>query len=201
MDKIDLFNQLKSEYKASLNGAFIETTPGQYLSIEGQGAPGGQAMIDCIGALYSMAFTIKMTRKAAGLGDYVIGKLETLWYTPDGGVNPEKFPQDQWCWILLIRTPYCVAPDDLNAAAKALLKKGKCHSVDNVKLKTLNEGKCVQVLHVGPYDQVGKAIEKMQALADENGRSFTGKHHEIYLSDPRRIAPEKLKTIVRRPVK
>ena len=200
-EKIDFFNQLKSEYKASVKAAFIETTPGQYLSIEGQGAPGGQAMIDSIGALYSMAFTIKMTRKAARQEDYVICKLETLWFTPDGGVNPDKFPQEQWCWILLIRTPDCVTQDDLNAAAKALLSKGKCEPVKNVKLKPLNEGKCVQILHVGPYGQVGEAIEKMQALAAENGLSFTGKHHEIYLSDPRRVAPEKLKTIVRRSIK
>lgn len=200
-EKIDLFNQLKSDYKAPLEPALIETTPGQYLSIEGQGAPGGEVMVDCIGALYSMAFTIKMTRKAAEKGDYVICKLETLWYTPDGGDDPSKFPQDQWCWTLLIRTPDCVTPADLDAAAKALLNKGKCEPIHKVKLKTLNEGKCVQILHVGPYEKVGKVIAKMQALADENGLSFTDKHHEIYLSDPRRVAPEKLKTIVRRPVK
>lgn len=200
MEKIDLYNQLKSDYKAAAEPALIETTPGQYLSIEGQGAPGGQAMIDCIGALYSMAFTIKMTRKAAGQGDYVICKLETLWCTPDGGDDPSKFPQEQWCWTLLIRTPDCVTQHDLDAAAKVLLDKGKCEPVNRVQLKVLNEGKCVQILHVGPYDQVCEAIEKMQALAEENGLAFTGKHHEIYLSDPRRVDPEKLKTIVRRPV-
>jgi len=104
-EKIDFFNQLKAEYKAGAKSAFIETTPGQYLSIEGQGAPGGQAIVDCIGALYSMALTNKMSCKAAGQEDYVICKLETLWFTPDGGVNPDKCPQEQWCWKLLIRTP------------------------------------------------------------------------------------------------
>ena len=199
-DKIDLFNQLKSEYKAGSEPALIETTSAQYLSITGQGAPGSPVMVDCIGALYSMAFTVKMTRKAAGLGDYVICKLETLWYTPDGGDDPSKFPQDQWCWTIMIRTPNCVTQNDLDAAAEALLDKGKCEAVKDVQLVTMHEGQCVQMLHVGPYEKVGEAIEKMQTFAEENGVQFTGKHHEIYLSDPRRVPPEKLKTIVRRPV-
>jgi len=100
----------------------------------------------------------------------------------------------------MIRTPECVKQADLDKAIEALLKKGKCEKVKEVRLEKLNEGKCVQMLHVGPYDKVGEVIEKMRALAEENGVSFTGKHHEIYLSDPRRVAPERLKTIVRRPV-
>lgn len=200
MKKIDLYKQLKAEYKAGSKPAFIETTPGQYLSIEGQGAPGGDMMVDCIGALYSMAFTIKMTRKAAGLDDYVVCKLETLWYTPDGGDDPSKFPRDQWCWTIMIRTPDCVSQDDLDAAAKVLMDKGKCDSVKKVKLTSLNEGQCVQMLHIGPHEREGETVEIMRAFAEENGKTFTAKHHDIYLSDPRCIAPEKLKTIVRRPV-
>ena len=100
----------------------------------------------------------------------------------------------------MIRTPECVTQKDLDKAIDALLKKGKAEAVKPVRLETLDEGQCVQILHVGPYDKVSDAIEKMQALAEENHLSFTGKHHEIYLSDPRRVAPEKLKTIVRRPV-
>ena len=84
--------------------------------------------------------------------------------------------------------------------SKALLDKGKSETVKDVRLDKLKEGKCVQILHVGRYDKVSEAIGKMQTFVDENGLSFTGKHHEIYLSDPRRVAPEKLKTIVRRPV-
>jgi hypothetical protein len=199
-EKIDLFKEHKAEYQAGAAPILIETTPSQYLCIEGQGAPGGPVIVECIEALYSMAFTIKMTRKAAGLGDYTVCKLETLWYTPDGGDDPARFPQDQWCWTLMIRTPECVQQADLDKAAEALLKKGKAEKVKDVRLETLTEGKCVQIMHVGPYDKVGEAIEKMQALAEEKGLIFTGKHHEIYLSDPRRVAPEKLKTIVRRSV-
>lgn len=200
-EKIDLFKEHKAEYKATAKPAFVEVGPAQYLMIDGQGAPGGSVFEECIGALYAMAFTIKMTRKAAGLGDYAVCKLEALWYLADGSDNFCGVPQDKWCWTLMIRTPECVKGVDLDKAVNALLDKGKAEKVKDVRLETLKEGKCAQILHVGPYDQVGGAIEKMLALTEENDLSFTGKHHEIYLSDPRRVTPEKLKTIVRRPVK
>ncbi len=199
-EKIDLFKQHKAEYKAVSKPAFIETTAAQYLAVEGSGAPGGAMFEECIGALYSMAFTIKMTRKAAGLGDYVVCKLESLWYGPGGSDNLCQLPKEDWHWTLMIRTPDCVKQADLDKAVKALLDKGKAQKVKDVKLQVMNEGRCVQMLHVGPYDQVGETIEKMQAFSEENSLTFSGNHHEIYLSDPRRVAPEKLKTIIRRPV-
>lgn len=199
VEKIDLFKEHKAQYKATGKPAVVQTGPAWYLMIDGQGTPGGAAFEDRIGALYSMAFTIKMTRKFAGLGDYAVCKLEALWYLADGSENFAITPQEAWCWTLMIRTPECVKQADLKQAVKALLEKGKADAVNDVRLEKLNEGKCVQLMHVGPYDQVCEAIEKMQAFAEENGLSFAGKHHEIYLSDPRRVAPEKLKTIVRRP--
>ena len=200
-DKIDLFKEHKAEYKATSKLAFVETTIAQYLMIDGHGAPGGVVFEECIGALYSMAFTIKMTRKFAGQGDYTVCKLEGLWFTEDGGDDFAAIPQDKWQWTLMIRTPDCVKQADLDKAVEALLKKGKAEKVKDVRLEILKEGKCVQILHVGPYDKVGEAIEKMQAFTKENSLSFTGKHHEIYLSDPRRVAAERLKTTVRRSVR
>ena len=199
-EKIDLFKEHKAEYKATVKAAFVETGPAQYLMVDGQGAPGGAAFEERVGALYSMAFTIKMTRKFAELGDYTVCKLEGLWYTEDGSDDFANIPQDKWCWTLMIRTPECVKQADLDKAVEALLDKGKAEAVKDVRLESLKEGKCAQILHVGPYDQVGQVIEKMQALAEDSGLAFTGKHHEIYLSDPRRVEAERLKTIVRRPV-
>jgi hypothetical protein len=155
-EKIDLFKQHKTEYKATSKPAIIETTAAPYLAIEGQGIPGGPEFEDRVGALYGMAFTIKMTRKAAGLGDYVVCKLESLWYAPDGSDDLCSVPREKWCWTLMIRTPDCVQQADLDKAVKALLGKGKCESVRDVKLQTMDEGQCVQMLHVGPYDQVGE---------------------------------------------
>lgn len=200
-EKVDLYKQHKAEYKATSKLLLVETTEAQYLAIEGHGAPGGAVFEGCIGALYSMAFTIKMTRKFEGLGDYVVCKLEALWGTEDGAGDFVNVPQEDWHWTLMIRTPDCVTQADLDKAVNALLDKGKCESVKDVQLITMNEGQCIQMLHVGPYDQVGQTIEKMKAFIGENGQMFNGKYHEIYLSDPRRVAPEKLKTIIRRPVK
>ena len=198
--KIDLFKQFKDEYKASKKPVVIDATPGQYLAIQGQGEPGGIIFQECVGALYSMAFTIKMTRKGAGLGDYVVCKLESiLWAENDNDLS--QILADQWCWQLIIRTPDCVTHNDVEQAANAILKKGKSPGVNAVRLDKIHEGRCVQMLHVGPYDQEAKTIEIMQQYMTDNNLVNRGKHHEIYLSDPRRIPPERLKTLLRLPVK
>lgn len=198
-EKIDLFRQFKAEYKAVQKPAIIETAKSQYLSIEGLGEPGGKVFEDAIGALYSMAFTIKMTRKADGLGDYAVCKLESVWFS-DEDENFANLPKEKWQWIMMIRTPDCVTKADLKKAAAAIIGKGKSQTVNNVKLETLNEGTCVQALHVGPYDQVEKTIEPMARFAEDEDYRISGRYHEIYLSDPRRVAPEKLKTIIRLPI-
>ena len=101
----------------------------------------------------------------------------------------------------MIRVPTFTKEKDLAAAIRTLIEKGKDAEVKNVKLETLDEGRCVQMLHVGPYDGVAEPIAAMQAHAADQCVKFHGDHHEIYLSDPRRVAPERLKTILRRPVK
>jgi len=195
--KIDLYQLHKNEYAAPREPVLIETKPAVYLAITGQGAPGGAEFTAKIGALYGMAFTIKMTRKFAGLQDYAVGKLEARYFFEG---DPARLPKDQWRWQLLIRTPDFVTQDDLRNAAAALLKKGKAPELSEVRLESIDEGKCVQMLHVGPYDREHETIALMQAFAKQHGFQFGGPHHEIYLSDPRRVPPERLKTILREPV-
>ena len=136
-----------------------------------------------------------MTRKFAGQ-DYKVCHLEGLWW---GFEEMER--QDTWRWKLLIRVPDFISGGDLKAAAAALKKKGKGELPVEVRLETLKEGRCVQVLHTGPYSDEGSTMARMKAVAESNGLSFAGAHHEIYLSDPRRVVPEKLRTILRMPVK
>lgn len=198
-DKIDLFKQFKDEYKQPKKPVLIETTPAKYLVIQGQGVPGGDAFQEAVGALYSMAFTIKMTRKSAGLGDYVVCKLEATWWVGDSN-DFAQFPQEQWEWQMMIRTPDCVTETDLEKAQQAVIAEGKDKAVLCVKLETLHEGRCVQMLHVGPYDREGETVSVMQAFMQEKALCVNGRHHEIYLSDPRRVPPERLKTILRIPV-
>ncbi len=197
LDKIDLYKLHKDEYVARPKPALIQCKPAQYLAIAGQGAPGGERFSACIGALYAVAFTIKMTRKFAGRQDYAVCKLEGQWFFEG---DPAGIPKDQWRWKLMIRTPDFITEADRKQAVAILLKKGKAREVQDVALERIKEGQCVQMLHVGPYDRECETIAMMQTFTESHGLHFVGPHHEIYLSDPRRVPPERLKTILREPV-
>lgn len=199
--KIDLFKTLKEEFAAPKKPVLIDLPEAGYLTVAGQGEPGGEQFTDRIGALYGAAFTVKMTRKFAGQQDYAIGKLEAQWWTENQGEDFARAPKDQWLWKLMIRVPEFIAQADLDQAVAVLLKRGKSPSVQEVKLETFNEGRVVQMLHVGPYEKECETIGIMQAFAEKNGLQFHGRHHEIYLSDPRRVPPERLRTILRHPVR
>lgn len=197
--KLDLFKANKTEYTAPRKPVLIQTQPAKYLTFTGQGAPGGPMFEAAIGALYSVAFTIKMTRKFAGQQDYAVSKLEAQWW----GNSNEDFsnvPPDQWRWKLMIRTPDFISPADLASAVSALRKRGKGDHAEEVQLEEMNEGPCVQMLHVGPYDREGDTVALMKTFAEANQRVLSGKHHEIYISDPRRVPADRLKTILRVPV-
>ena len=142
-----------------------------------------------------------MTHKFAGFQDYVVGKLEAQWWQDDPNANFSTVPPERWNWRLMIRTPSFVTLEEVKEAASKLIENGKAPNADEVKLESIPEGKCVQMLHVGPYDQECVTIDAMRAFVEENGWVLHGRHHEIYLSDPRRVAPEKIRTILRHPVK
>jgi hypothetical protein len=199
-EKIDLYKQCKADYAATKKPRLVELKPATYLAISGQGAPGGPVFSTKIGALYAMAYTIKMTRKFNGRQDYVIGKLEAQWWTPDVSHCLAQTSREQWCWKLLIRTPDFVTQTELDQAAAVLHKKGKTPEAIEVHLENITEGLCAQMLHVGPYDKEGDTLAIMNDFAALQGVVFSGHHHEVYLSDPRRVPPEKLKTILRHPV-
>ncbi len=131
----------------------------------------------------------------------MVGKLEAQWWLDGESCDFANAPREQWNWRLMIRTPPFVKPKELADAACKLIEKGKAPSADQVKLESITEGLCIQMLHVGPYDEERRSICVMSAFAEQQGLAFHGRHHEIYLSDPRRIAPEKLKTILRLPVR
>lgn len=199
LPKVDLYQIHKAEYLAKTAPALIEMKPAQYLAIDGGGAPGGPAFSTKIGALYGVAFTVKMTWKFAGFQDYAVGKMEGLWFVDKEKSMPPKNPED-WRWKLMIRTPEFIGQKEVESAVEVLLKKGKDAAVKEVKIETLKEGRCVQMLHRGPYDQEKETISMMLDYAKIHGLRLVGPHHEIYISDPRRVPPERLKTILREPV-
>jgi hypothetical protein len=199
--KLDLLKQHKAEYVTPTKPVLLKVGPAKYLAIEGRGAPADAAFQSAVGALYAVAFTIKMTRKFAGKGDYKVTWLEGLWWGPDKRAPfAVKSPKD-WRWKVLIRTPTFVAARDLATAQRDLLAKGKVAEVAKVKLETLREGRCVQMLHTGSYATEPATIEAMHDFAESCGLHFQGVHHEIYLSDPRRVAASKLRTILRHSVR
>jgi hypothetical protein len=200
-DKIDLFKQLKkTEYAQPKKPQLVEVKEGVYLAVDGRGAPGGDEFVAKVGALYAMAYTIKMTRKFDGKQEYVIGKLEGQWWS-DQGPDLKNVPKDQWRWKLMIRTPDIVGGGELEQAAQTLIDKGKDAGVKDVKLESITEGPCVQMLHIGPFEKEWETISQMLEFAEAEGYRSHGRHHEIYLSDARRVPPERLKTILRMPVK
>lgn len=199
-DKIDLFKQHKDEYRATARPRIVTVGRARYLAIDGKGTPASAAFQRAIGALYGMAYTIKMTRKFSGRQDYVVGKLEAVYRAKSKAFTPgQPLPKDL-AWTLMIRTPDLVERGELSEAVAALESKGKGEGAGEVRLETLDEGQCVQVLHVGPYEDEAPSVAAMLAHAEAEGLRVVGPHHEIYLSDPRRTAPEKLKTILRAPV-
>ena len=200
--KLDLYKEHKAEYVAAKTPVLVKVAPAKYLSIEGRGSPESDAFQSAVGGLYACAFTIKMTRKFAGKGDYKVCNLEGRWWT-DREVRSfaDLPPRDQWQWKLLIRVPDFISPADLRAAHASLAEKGKAPSAGAVKLETIREGICVQMLHVGPYGDEPRTMAAMEELIRGEGLEFKGPHHEIYMSDPRRVDPSRLKTILRHPVR
>jgi hypothetical protein len=195
----DPFKEKKEEYKATREPRLVDVAEASFLSASGTGEPGGAAFTAAVGALFSAAWTIRMTLARDGRA-LKVAPLEGLWWgrTFEGDFTQE--PRETWNWKLLIRVPDRITKQDLVAAARALAAKGKPEAGRLVTLERFREGRSVQVLHVGPFADERPAIERMHALAAAEGLRFAGRHHEIYLSDMRRVAPEKLRTVIRVPV-
>lgn len=193
MEKVDFSKTLKDLYSANQKIKEVVVEEGRYLCVAGQGEPGGDAYAGAFGQLFPVAYTLKYAHKAGDDFDFAIGKIECLWY--DG---PEV-PMSEWRWRLMIRVPDQIADAEL-AETKAKITAEKGTDVSGVQLETLTEGRCLQTLHLGPYDRLHETYARLTDFAGENGLAMSGPAHEIYLSDPRRSEPERLKTIVRLPV-
>lgn len=180
-----------------------------YIAVRGQGDPNaeGGAYKQSIGLLYGIAFTLKMSKKSdyrmEGYFDYVVPPLEGFWYQ-DGHVGIDYVHKESFKWISVIRLPDFVTKKDFLWAMETAEKKKKT-DFSKVEYWTYDEGTCVQCMHVGAYDDEPATIAKMGEYIKNEGYTFdfspTRVHHEIYLSDARRVLPEKLKTVIRLPIK
>ena len=197
--KLDLFKENKSEYASPKKPAWVEVASGQYPGGSGRGGPAGDGLTGRVGALDANAYTARMAGKPAGR-DYQVCPLEGLWW---GSANASDFtnePREQWNWKLLIRTPEFITQREVAIAIEAARKKGKSTVVSEVQVEKMGEGRCVQMLHVGPYDSEDATIAAMMSFVAENDLAVHGLHHAIYRSDPRRVAPHTPAPIPRLPV-
>lgn len=202
----------KYDYKKTLKALFnpsakepqvVSVPPMQFLAIEGKGDPNDNPEFEtAVSALYGCAYTIKFARKKAAIGpEYSVQPLEGLWWLEGGSTeNWQSAPHSQWRWRLLIGQPDFVTQADLEGAKAEILKK-KGTDISAVRLERFDEGPAVQILYIGPYKDERPTITKMHEWAQAQGYELHGLHHEIYLGDPRKAAPEKLKTILRMPVR
>jgi hypothetical protein len=200
MKKIDYKKKLKHLYgPSSKKIVIVEVPPMNYFMVDGEGGPAAESYQQAIEALYGLSFTVKFdVKKGVGL-DYTVMPLEGLWWAKDiTAFSADR--KDEWLWKMMIMQPDYVTAKHVNAATKQLREKKNPLALDKIRFESYHEGLSVQILHIGPYDDEGPTIAQMHKFIDENGYQLHMKHHEIYLSDPRRSPPEKLKTVLRQPI-
>lgn len=198
MPKLDLFKKYKSYYTVSSEPEICEFEPASYLTVSGKGEPAGEEFTKKVEALYPLAYGVKKHCKSQG-NDFGVPKLEGLWWL-DGNREFSNVPRSEWNWKLLIRMPEFITPKRIEAI-KPEIAKNKGPLVGGIQLEKINEGQCAQVLHTGPYATEHATIELLLKFIADRGFCVNGLHHEIYISDPRKTEPERLKTIIRYPVK
>ncbi|MEV8369834.1 GyrI-like domain-containing protein [Microbacterium sp. NPDC064584] len=195
--KVDLKKDIVG-YRAR-TGVFdtVDVPPLRFLMIDGRGDPNGPVFGEALTALYSIAYPLKFLSKKELDRDYVVMPLEALWWAEDMQSFTAARDKSAWEWTAMILTPDWITAEQF-AGARA---KAASAAAERVRLETLSEGRCVQTLHVGSFDSEGPVLQKLHAeVIPSRGLRMTGRHHEIYLSDPRRADPSKLRTILRQPV-
>lgn len=202
MEKIDFKKTLKHLYQPSFKEIVrVDVPEMNFLMVDGEGNPNNsKSFSDAIEALYSVSYTLKFMVKKGELGvDYGVLPLEALWWADDMSAFTTG-DKDAWKWTIMVMQPEFITREMVKEAMEAVAKKKKPVSLPLVRFEAFKEGKAAQILYIGPFTEEGPTIEKVHRFIDDNGSHRVGKHHEIYLNDMRRVAPEKWKTIVRQPM-
>ena len=202
MTKIDLKKEMKQLYNASAKKAAIVDVPKMnFLMVDGIGDPNtSKEYQDAVEALYGVAYTLKFAiKKGPKAIDYGVLPLEGLWWVDDmTQFSTEN--KDIWKWTSMIMQPEFVAKELVEDAIEAAQKKKQLPALSKMRFENFDEGLSAQVMHIGPYSAEGPTIERLHDFIRTSGYELRGKHHEIYLSDPRKAAPERMKTIIRQPI-
>ncbi len=205
MQKLDLKTILKPYYGAKPAPAFLHVPAMNFLMVDGRGNPNTSAeYVEAVQALYAVAYTLKFKIKKGQGIDYPVMALEGLWWTEDmNQFSAER--KDDWLWTMMISLPDIITAELAETAQGEAGRKKALPALPKVRFEVYYEGLAAQLMHIGPYSTEAENIQRLHTFIHEQGHSFADgqrqKHHEIYLSDPRKSAPEKLKTIIRQPVK
>jgi len=203
MSKIDFKKELKHLYRPSAKlFEVIDVPEMNFLMIDGHGNPNtAQSYGEAVEALYAVAYKLKFMSKKGLDNDYVVPPLEGLWWAQDmdAFITAKK---DDWDWTMMIMQPEWITPEMFDEGC-ALIKKAKNPpALSKMRLQSYHEGLSIQIMHLGSYDDEAPTLAKLHNdFIPENNYAMSGKHHEIYLGDPRKVKPEKLKTILRQPVR
>ena len=202
MTKRDLKKELKDLYNPSAKAvSLVDAPPMNFLMIDGAGDPNAaQAYQDAIAALFSVSYALKFMIKKSDLAiDYGVMPLEGLWWAEDMA-QFSMSDKSHWLWTAMIMQPECVTASLVAQAIADVTKTKGIASAAQLRFETHHEGQSAQIMHIGPYAAEQPTIERLHQHIEERGFRRAGKHHEIYLSDVRKTAPEKLKTIIRQPI-
>ena len=199
MAKIDLKKQLSDLYSPSVREVQIVDVPAMnFVVIDGKGSPDDTPYQQAVGALYSIAYTLKFMLKKAGT-DYGVMPLEGLWWA-DNMADFAEHTKKNWQWTALIMQPQYVTEKLFQESFDKLKATKNPPGLSAVRFENFHEGLCAQIMYLGPYSEEAPVITRIHEFIHTNGYALRGKHHEIYLGDPRRTKPEKLKTIIRQPM-
>lgn len=202
MNKIDLKKELKLLYQPSPKEVVLVDVPTMnYLMVDGQGDPNkSQSYADAVEALFTVSYAVKfMVKKGEMAIDYGVMPLEGLWWADDMS-QFSTTDKSNWYWTMMIMQPDFVTIQIVGNAIDEVTKKKNPAAISKMRFESLSEGKCAQILHVGPFSEEGPTVQKVHQFIDSRAKR-TGKHHEIYLSDIRKAAPAKWKTIIRQPMR
>lgn len=202
MDKIDFKKTLKHLYNPPKKFELIDVPEMQFLMVDGHGDPNtAPEYAAAVEALFGVAYKLKFMSKKTLEKDYTVPPLEGLWWAEDMDTFVSR-DKSAWDWTMMIMTPDWITEEMFAAAVDEVRAKKSPAALDKVRLEKYAEGLSVQILHIGSYDDEAPTIAALHnEFIPASGLTETGKHHEIYLSDPRKVAPEKLKTVLRQPVK
>ena len=202
MTKIDLKQTLDSYQAKSGQFRVLDMPPMRYLMIDGHGDPNSSPVFaEALQALYPVAYKLKFASKLELERDFVVMPLEGLWWAEDMATFTTARDKSTWDWTMMTLVPEWITADMADAAVAKAGAKNPPPRLDDVRLESLDEGRCVQTLHLGSFDDEAETLERMHhEFIPASDLKMTGKHHEIYLSDFRKVEPAKLRTILRQPV-